>query len=177
MLGGAHAELVDLRLPKEAFAPGAPEASEKWYGLSQEIRAAAWVADAKQSDRLSLRDPLEPTRQGLRCNFSMTSILGCRGHVSSHLQTRTKSNHECALPLDQLRDASQRHLHQDQVKSTSNSSSDRHRGDAAPPLVSTSYPPLPPSTLDRQRLALACFADSDRALSPELRRLCAADLL
>ena len=89
----ALAELVDLRLPAWARPPGEQaDGSVSWRRLSPKARARAWVADVRERQTLSLRDPLAPAeRRGvLPCRFGKTPLLACEGHVSWSVRNATR---------------------------------------------------------------------------------------
>lgn len=71
------AELVDLRMP-QTFG------SKAWAALKVEQQAAAWVTEWQASERLSLRDPLNPKANSRPCAFNATPtrLLTCEGHAS-----------------------------------------------------------------------------------------------
>ena len=94
-LRSAGAELVDVRLPQS-------DHKRRWATLNRNQQAEAWVSEWQASERLTLRDPLNPAGSGSRpCAFNATPtrLLACDGHISwSQRNTVPASWVECACP-------------------------------------------------------------------------------
>ena len=67
---------------RTAITCGTPASTNAWAAASEHERSVAWADDMRQRGTLSLRDPLEPTRNSSRpCEFEIAHQLGCRGHA------------------------------------------------------------------------------------------------